>query len=270
MPLLAKLGIAQNNKKMIVKCDNCGKEKRIFPSQLKINKHFYCSRSCSTTHHNKINNPAWRKDVKLKMSLAKKGKPLSKEHRKNLSKSHKGKPTWIKKGDKLSKKHCENVSKAMKGRKFSEETRKRMSIARRKRKMPPMSDETKKKLSESLKGRVVSMETRERMSRARSGAGGANWKGGISKKNSLARHSFRARMWREAVFKRDDWTCQKTKHRGSLKLNAHHIKPFAKYPELRFDINNGITLSEKAHKEFHKKYGRTNNREQILEFINSN
>jgi hypothetical protein len=43
---------------------------------------------------------------------------------------------------------------------------------------------------------------------------------------------------------------------------------FAEFPELRTSIENGITLSEKAHKEFHKKYGfRNNTKEQLQEFL---
>jgi len=51
-------------------------------------------------------------------------------------------------------------------------------------------------------------------------------------------------------------------------LRAHHINNFAEFSELRFAIDNGITLSEKAHIEFHKKYGFKNNtKEQLYEFI---
>jgi len=93
------------------------------------------------------------------------------------------------------------------------------------------------------------------------------WKGGITPKNITIRSSIEFRLWREAVFARDNWTCQKTGIRGG-KLHSHHIKNFAQYPELRFAIDNGITFSKESHKEFHKKYGFKNNtKQQIKEFI---
>jgi hypothetical protein len=49
---------------------------------------------------------------------------------------------------------------------------------------------------------------------------------------------------------------------------VHHIENFSEKPELRFDVNNGITLRHDVHQDFHKKYGYTNNtREQLDEFI---
>lgn len=93
------------------------------------------------------------------------------------------------------------------------------------------------------------------------------WKGGVTPENKRLRGTTEFYSWREAVFTRDNWTCQKTKVRGG-KLHPHHVLNFSQYPELRYDVNNGITVSEKAHREFHKKYGKNNNtREQLNEFL---
>ena len=88
--------------------------------------------------------------------------------------------------------------------------------------------------------------------------------------NMKIRMSVEFRLWREAVFARDNWTCQKTKIKGG-KLHAHHIQNFAQFPELRTSIDNGITLSKEAHRGFHKRYGNKNNtKEQLEEFLNIN
>ena len=94
-----------------------------------------------------------------------------------------------------------------------------------------------------------------------------NWKGGITPENTKIRNSIEFRLWREAVFARDNWICQKTETKGG-KLHSHHIQNFAQYPELRFAIDNGITLSNKAHWKFHQKYGKENNtKEQLTDFL---
>ena len=56
------------------------------------------------------------------------------------------------------------------------------------------------------------------------------------------------REWRTDVFERDNYTCQDCKNRGG-RLQAHHIKPYREYPELRHNINNGLTLCVDCHKK---------------------
>ncbi len=56
------------------------------------------------------------------------------------------------------------------------------------------------------------------------------------------------REWRQKVFERDNFTCQECNQRGG-KLQAHHIKPYAKYPEFRRVLSNGLTLCVDCHKE---------------------
>lgn len=79
-----------------------------------------------------------------------------------------------------------------------------------------------------------------------------NWKGGISKENHVIRNSTSIKYWRVEIFERDLYTCQ---HCGKIggKLNAHHIKSFSEYPDLRFSIDNGITLCKQCHINEHKR-----------------
>jgi hypothetical protein len=75
------------------------------------------------------------------------------------------------------------------------------------------------------------------------------------------------KLWRKSVFERDNFTCQKCRIKGGH-LHPHHILNFSQYPELRFDMDNGITLCKECHKLFHKIYGKQNNtREQLNEFL---
>lgn len=66
--------------------------------------------------------------------------------------------------------------------------------------------------------------------------------------NRRIRYSTKMNNWRVSVFERDNYTCQHCKVRGGT-LNADHIKPFATYPELRFELSNGRTLCVDCHRK---------------------
>jgi len=75
------------------------------------------------------------------------------------------------------------------------------------------------------------------------------------------------KLWRKSCMERDSFTCQKSGLLGG-RLEVHHINNYADFPELRFAIDNGITLSKESHKEFHKLYGKSNNTKlQLLAFL---
>lgn len=167
-------------------------------------------------------------ETRHKMSLVHKGKRHTDEAKRKISEAAKGNTHW------LGKHHTEETKKKIgegnKGKYITEETRQKIREKRKLQVMKPCSEETRRKRSKSQRGE-----------------GSHFWKGGISPKNQKIRHSIEIRLWRESVFARDNWTCQKCGIRGSREIHAHHIKPFATYPELRTSIENGVTLCRDCH-----------------------
>jgi 5-methylcytosine-specific restriction endonuclease McrA len=67
-----------------------------------------------------------------------------------------------------------------------------------------------------------------------------NWKGGHSNRSA------KQHKWATNVISRDGATCQHCGATG-VELHAHHIKSFKDYPELRWDLSNGLTLCHRCH-----------------------
>lgn len=156
----------------------------------------------------------------------------------------------------------EKISKSLKGKKkppFSEEHKEKL---RKNSTGKKMSEKNKQELSERMKGNkykvgsTMSEENKEKARQRKSNLGKTNkhwigdknprWKGGITDKVMQIRHSLDMKTWRRKVYERDDFTCLMCSQFG-VYLNAHHIQTFSKYPDRRFDVDNGITLCVPCH-----------------------
>ncbi len=77
------------------------------------------------------------------------------------------------------------------------------------------------------------------------------WSGGPKRPHLSLEH----RMWREAVFRRDDYTCQNCRARSSagnpVYLQAHHVRTVADDPLAAYDVDNGRTLCLECHRTLH-------------------
>jgi hypothetical protein len=112
-----------------------------------------------------------------------------------------------------------------------------------------VKEETKRKLSENHKGKCFITDSgRKKLSLIHLGEKNPQWKGGITTINEKIRKSKEYRLWRKAVFERDNYACIWCGQKGG-ELHPDHIKPFSLYPELRFAIDNGRTLCIDCHKK---------------------
>ena len=74
--------------------------------------------------------------------------------------------------------------------------------------------------------------------------------------------------WRNAVYERDDYTCQVCHDKRGGNLEAHHLNSYTDFPEERYDLSNGITLCKSCHGRFHHAYTYYHNtREQFTEWL---
>jgi len=166
--------------------------------------------------------------------------------------------------------------KARKATEPSERTKKKQSKAKKGsahpnfgKKRPDHSDKMKGK----YKGRLHTEETRKKMSEAKNGLYAGKYKGNQhpnwvppdERKGTLNKNIRRTnemKEWREAVFTRDNWTCQNCNKRGGAILHADHVYPLhflikdydiktlteaINNPNI-WDISNGRTLCLECHK----------------------
>lgn len=164
-------------------------------------------------------------------------------------------------------KSCATTYSAI-GRKCTKETREKMSRNSWSRKNPELAtknlgnyskkgnaliwnkgltsetNESIKKIRDSRTGSKHTRETKEKISLSKTGKN--IFTGFKSKEDKIIRNSVQYKKWRKAVFERDNYMCQDC-GKSKYYIEAHHIKSFALFPELRFDITNGITYCNDCH-----------------------
>ena len=154
------------------------------------------------------------------------------------------------------------IPSAFKGHHHTEESKKKLSMAHlgktSKLKGIPRTLEDRIKISESVKPKMENHK----------GENNPNWKGGKSSKIVKLKASFDYKVWKEQVNERDNYTCQICGCNIKEIIETHHIKRFRDYPELRFDVNNGITICKFCHQLEHtkKQYKRENIEKRRKEF----
>lgn len=177
---------------------------------------------------------------------------------------------WL--GKKFSFDHRRKIAEANKGRIYSAATRRKMSNSLKGRVSPrkgvTLSEETKAKLraaslgNRNRLGSVLSEETKRKIGNGNRGPKNWHWRSGASDLGKQIRNLPEYRLWRQAVYRRDNFLCQQC-HTQAPFLNADHIKSFAKIisendikttvdalacGEL-WNTKNGRTLCVPCHKE---------------------
>ena len=126
---------------------------------------------------------------------------------------------------------------------------------------------------EKLIGIMQSDEYKEKISKANSGERNGMWNPDLSDEER-ERQRYHARRYpgyqsfRKAVYERDNYTCVHCGDDTGGNLVVHHLNGFHWDEDSRTEVDNGATLCNECHKEFHSTYGnRHNNLFQFAQFM---
>jgi hypothetical protein len=121
----------------------------------------------------------------------------------------------------------------------------------------PMREETKKKQSLLRKGTKAPWMLGNTFGKAskghyppRNGENSPHWiedRTKIVGRHNRSFHDSEMKQWRMNVYKRDNFKCKISNDDCNGKIEAHHILTWKDHPELRYEINNGITLCHFHH-----------------------
>jgi len=184
-----------------------------FSGRFSSNRKF-CSITCRQRYHNNPSrNPSKSPSARAKISASRKGKPTSL-------------------GLRCSKEKKAKISKTLTGR--------------------VMPEVQKIKISLKLKGRKT-WKTRINIL---IGDKHPNWRGGYSKKRQARYNEPEYKEFVGNVLKRDNYTCQLCGARNGngkkIFFQVHHKIHYWENPNLKYDIDNGITLCRDCHRKSHK------------------
>jgi hypothetical protein len=189
-------------------CQFCKKEFYYYPS---IQKGLFCSYKCyhlSIKGIYKVNSGSFKKGHTLNNGI-----PKTEEVKRKISEKMKGgNSTSFKKGHQHSIEALKKMSEASKGKKQSEEAIfKRIEKIKGEKHWAWISDRTQ------------------------------------LKKSDRSHKDYAYTYWRQQVYLRDNFKCKINNKDCNGKIEAHHILSWKEYPELRYEINNGITLCHAHH-----------------------
>jgi len=203
-----------------VKCKICDNKYFTYPSE--SNKKITCSKKC----HSELKR---KKMIGNKIMV---GIKRTKETRKKISESHKGKKHWAF-GKTFCKEYRERLSKAHIGYKHTEEQKRKIGLKAKGNKYrlgQKNSEESNIKRSKALKGKYT-------------GKLASGWRGG--KSFELYGTGFNEKL-KEKIRGRDNYKCREceyTENRLGYKLSVHHID----YDKKNNKKNNLISLCRQCH-----------------------
>lgn len=270
-----------SRKGKVFQCTNCGEDTYKAPADIKKSKHgnFFCSKEClhkqqSVRGKKKLENKLGIDDLKKwleikyhKEKLGARDIALLMYGRRTHSPNVLG---WMKKlniptrerSDAVALQWKDNPKRREQQAKWAEKTFGDGTTARDKIIKIMQTEEYKEKQRISKTGERNGMY-------GITGANHPNWNPDITDEQRMDERKYPEYVkWRKEVYERDNYTCQKCKSKRGGDLVAHHINGYHWDEVSRTEIDNGVTLCEKCHKEFHATYGyRHNDLFQFAQFM---